>query len=436
MRSDGSPFGIGITRDFSGWISSVYTAVILRVVEDHRVLHRPCCGRRSTRSTRGGARSSHHRPTRRARRRGRARARGPTSTWWSSRAGRRTALADPVGGDLDPPHRGDESPAHAVGERLPVPERDRRSVRRPAKARAAHAAARKRHAAAPRENRPIAFAPGRFWIRLTFAIMEAATHIHVKGAREHNLKNLDLRIPRGKLVVITGPSGSGQVVARLRHDLRRGLPQIHGEPLDPGPPGARPAEAPRRRLHPRALARPGDRAATGGVSPRTRSPPSPRFPTTRLLWALAGEQRCPKDGGRVVQRSLDDNVAGSSPSARASGSCSSRRSSGRSRASCATSSRGCASAGSSGCGSGAIRELDEPNLIPAGAAEVAGRRGRRPPGGRRRAPQPHRRFPRARVPRGRRPGLRAGAAERRGAVEGARLSQHLACESAATCSRS
>src|SRR5580692_152985 len=58
--------------------------------------------------------------------------------------------------------------------------------------------------------RPIAFAPGRFWIRLRFAIMEAATHIHIKGAREHNLKNLDLRIPRGKLVVITGPSGSGK----------------------------------------------------------------------------------------------------------------------------------------------------------------------------------------------------------------------------------
>jgi excinuclease ABC subunit A len=28
----------------------------------------------------------------------------------------------------------------------------------------------------------------------------------------------------------------------------------------------------------------------------------------QLLWALAGEQCCPKDGGRVVRRSLDDNV--------------------------------------------------------------------------------------------------------------------------------
>jgi len=34
--------------------------------------------------------------------------------------------------------------------------------------------------------------------------------IIVKGAREHNLKNVDLEIPRGKLVVITGLSGSGK----------------------------------------------------------------------------------------------------------------------------------------------------------------------------------------------------------------------------------
>ena len=34
--------------------------------------------------------------------------------------------------------------------------------------------------------------------------------IIIKGAREHNLKNIDLEIPRGKLVVITGLSGSGK----------------------------------------------------------------------------------------------------------------------------------------------------------------------------------------------------------------------------------
>ena len=34
--------------------------------------------------------------------------------------------------------------------------------------------------------------------------------IVVKGAREHNLKNIDVTIPRDKLVVITGVSGSGK----------------------------------------------------------------------------------------------------------------------------------------------------------------------------------------------------------------------------------
>jgi excinuclease ABC subunit A len=34
--------------------------------------------------------------------------------------------------------------------------------------------------------------------------------IVVKGARVHNLKNIDVEIPRDRLVVITGVSGSGK----------------------------------------------------------------------------------------------------------------------------------------------------------------------------------------------------------------------------------
>ncbi|MFN8982119.1 MAG: excinuclease ABC subunit A, partial [Alphaproteobacteria bacterium] len=35
-------------------------------------------------------------------------------------------------------------------------------------------------------------------------------HIRIRGARQHNLKNLDLDIPRDTLTVITGLSGSGK----------------------------------------------------------------------------------------------------------------------------------------------------------------------------------------------------------------------------------
>ncbi len=35
-------------------------------------------------------------------------------------------------------------------------------------------------------------------------------NIVVKGAREHNLKNIDITIPRDKLIIFTGLSGSGK----------------------------------------------------------------------------------------------------------------------------------------------------------------------------------------------------------------------------------
>ena len=38
----------------------------------------------------------------------------------------------------------------------------------------------------------------------------AKDKIIIKGAKEHNLKNIDLEIPRDKLVVFTGLSGSGK----------------------------------------------------------------------------------------------------------------------------------------------------------------------------------------------------------------------------------
>src|SRR5688572_8575711 len=40
--------------------------------------------------------------------------------------------------------------------------------------------------------------------------ISAKSHIIIKGARVHNLKNIDVAIPKNKLVVITGLSGSGK----------------------------------------------------------------------------------------------------------------------------------------------------------------------------------------------------------------------------------
>ena len=39
--------------------------------------------------------------------------------------------------------------------------------------------------------------------------------IIIKGAKEHNLKNINIEIPRDKLVVITGLSGSRNILSCL-----------------------------------------------------------------------------------------------------------------------------------------------------------------------------------------------------------------------------
>ena len=38
--------------------------------------------------------------------------------------------------------------------------------------------------------------------------------IDIKGARTHNLKNIDLQLPRNKLIVFTGLSGSGKTTIK------------------------------------------------------------------------------------------------------------------------------------------------------------------------------------------------------------------------------
>lgn len=134
--------------------------------------------------------------------------------------------------------------------------------------------------------------------------------IVIRGARQHNLRNLDVEIPRGRLTVVTGVSGSGKsslafdtlyaegyrkYMESLSPKARQLLDQIDRPDVD-FIEGLSPVIAIEQ--------------LTGkGASPRsTVASISEVADYARVLWAVAGEPFCPKDGGKVSQRSVDDCV--------------------------------------------------------------------------------------------------------------------------------
>lgn len=139
----------------------------------------------------------------------------------------------------------------------------------------------------------------------------SAQAITVKGAREHNLRNINLTIPRDQLVVITGVSGSGKsslafdtiyaegyrkYIDSLSTKARMVLEQIPRPDVDYIE-GLSPVIALEQRTG-------------GGGNPRsTVATVTEIADFARVLWAVCGTAYCPKDGGRIERRSLDDCLA-------------------------------------------------------------------------------------------------------------------------------
>lgn len=127
--------------------------------------------------------------------------------------------------------------------------------------------------------------------------------IVVRGAREHNLKNVSLEIPRDKLVTLTGLSGSGKsslafdtiyaegqrrYVESLSAYARQFLGQMDKPDVDVIE-GLSPAISIDQK--------------TASKNPRsTVGTITEIYDYLRLLWARIGVQHCPKDGVRVARQ--------------------------------------------------------------------------------------------------------------------------------------
>ncbi|MGH0029148.1 MAG: excinuclease ABC subunit UvrA [Myxococcota bacterium] len=145
---------------------------------------------------------------------------------------------------------------------------------------------------------------------MTSPFTNTPSHIEIRGAREHNLADVDLRIPRDALVVVTGLSGSGKsslafdtlyaegqrrYVESLSAYARQFLDQM-GKPDVDAIEGLSPAIAIEQK--------------TGSQSRRSTVGTITEIADyLRLLYARAGDARCPSCGkpigGQTVQQMTD-----------------------------------------------------------------------------------------------------------------------------------
>jgi excinuclease ABC subunit A len=137
----------------------------------------------------------------------------------------------------------------------------------------------------------------------------SSDHITIAGAREHNLKNITVRLPRNRLTVITGLSGSGKsslafdtlyaegrrrYVESLSAYARQFLEQMHKPEVDYID-GLAPAIAIEQR--------------TAGSNPRSIVATSTEIHDyLRLLFANIGHQHCPKCGRPVSRQTAEEIV--------------------------------------------------------------------------------------------------------------------------------
>mgnify|MGYP000004960105 CR=1 FL=1 len=134
-------------------------------------------------------------------------------------------------------------------------------------------------------------------------------HIFVKGARENNLKNIDVDIPRDKLVVLTGLSGSGKsslafdtiyaegqrrYVESLSSYARMFLGQMEKPDVDYID-GLSPAISI-------------DQKTTSKNPRSTVGTVTEIYDYLRLLWARVGTPHCPKCGKEIRQQTIDQII--------------------------------------------------------------------------------------------------------------------------------